>query len=421
MKKMTTEEILKTRLQTLIEALQCTFSQKVSNFTPPPLKTAFFAFLSEFDDSDGIIKKAILAVQKKFDDEFFSEDFEFKNLLVKVMILERVLAEKTIKGRGGGTVDKDFLDSQMFERIDFATNYAKTAKSLNLNFVDRNALGWGFSGGKGKFTKNSFQLVEKYSQILENSTRLKKLAEKIGHHSQSQGRIRINSERPAVSYCGIYNSDNIQTILPSELALNSNPNLQLEFLRKFADKQLLCYKPSPDKSAADGNKKDKGPVIICLDTSGSMHGIPEAIAKAITLGVVKSAASENREILIISFSTSFETMRINQLENADKMEILIDFLSSSFHGGTDISSALEHALLSAREKLSSADVLVISDFVSQDFSQNCSKKILDAKKRGTRFFAVSMGDRGNNNILKFMDETEVVQTNKKQVNFELWS
>lgn len=428
--KMTTEDILNSRLKTLENDFQQRFGEKDEAIS-------FINSLKKLSDKNGTLQEIELkgrfgrllkVIEKRFSnvlkelsgDKSSNSDKKLLSALIKVMALERILSADSMRGRGKGSLDDTFLDAQMFESVDAAFSYAKTAKSFELENVERESLGWGFGGnGKGTFSKDSFYLVQKYSKILEKSQKLSELAEKIGRHSKTKSdRIKADGNKPSVSYDGIYNSDNIRTILPSELALSTDPRTRTEFLRRLADRQVLCYKPAPDKSAADGNDKDKGPVIICLDTSGSMHGLPEAISKAMTLGIVKIAAKEKRKVLIISFSVTFETFVINKIEKTSEMSKFIDFLSSSFHGGTDIASAIDHALSLTKGGLASADVLIISDFVSQPLSNNTVKTIELAKRKGTRFFALSMGNRGNNQILKLMNETEIVSKNWESINLE---
>jgi len=381
-----------------------TFSDSMKSGEESGIKTGKFSGLLETLKSNLRGNKFIL-------------EFEFSSVMIQIMALERILAAELRRRLGGqySTDDKTALgsmDSQLLDRLESSTAYMRTLDSMGLESVDRKALGWG--AGKtvtGSFTKSAFDLVERYMGILERNQRLKALSEKIGRHSKTRSKatMKADGQKPAVSYDGIYNSDNLKTILPSELALYADKRTRTEFLRRLSDRQVLCYRPAPDRSAADGNDKDKGPVIICLDTSGSMHGIPEAVSKAATLAIIGWASKEKRETLIISFSVKFEVLRISHPEKESEMKKIVDFLSSSFHGGTDIGQALSFAISeTAGRKLKNADILTISDFVSSDLPAQTVREIKAAKKRGTRFFAVSMGDRGRTSILMNMDETLVL-------------
>lgn len=356
-------------------------------------------------------------MKRNFRGNKFILEFEFSSVEIQIMTLERILAAQFRKRLSDKKEDdiyggESILDTKICERVESAVAYMRTLGAIGIDEVDRNSLGWGAGiASQGSFTKGTFEFVERYTKLIEKNERLKYLAEKIGRHSAKgmQTRMKADGTKPAISYDGIYNSDNLKTILPTELALYTDKRTRTEFLRRLSDRQVLCYKPAPDKSAADGNNKDKGPVIICLDTSGSMHGIPEAISKATALSVIKNAAKEKRETLIISFSVTFEVLRIKRAETAEELHKIVEFLASSFHGGTDIGSALAFAISATGDKvLRNADVLTISDFVSSDLSAQTIQKIRDAKKSGTRFYAMSIGDRGRTSILTKMDETIIL-------------
>lgn len=82
-------------------------------------------------------------------------------------------------------------------------------------------------------------------------------------------------------------------------------------------------------------------MFVCIDTSGSMNGAPETVAKAVALFMATKAKEQKRPCYLINFSTNIDTLDFS----ADVgMESLMRFLQMSFHGGTDVTPALEHAL-----------------------------------------------------------------------------
>lgn len=412
--------------KTLIARLETLRNDFLQRFGETEENERFIEELREFSDSvKGGEEKEIRtakfsglleSMKKNFLGNKFILEFEFSSVVIQIMTLERILAaqfRKRLSDRTdeGGFGAAESLDTKIYDRVESAVAYMRTLKAIGIDEVERESLGWGAgSAVTGSFTKGTFEFVERYQKLIEKNARLKSLSERIGRHSArgSQTRMKADGSRPAISYDGIYNSDNLKTILPTELALYTDRRTRTEFLRRLSDRQVLCYRPAPDRSAADGSDRDKGPIIICLDTSGSMHGIPEAVSKATALSIIKNAAKENRETLIVSFSVTFEVLRIKRAETAEELHKIISFLSSSFHGGTDIGSALEFAISAAGEKpLRNADVLTISDFVSSDLNAQTVRKIREAKRNGTRFFALSIGDRGRTSILTKMDETVI--------------
>ena len=155
----------------------------------------------------------------------------------------------------------------------------------------------------------------------------------------------INSREEII---GIKLSKDLEFVLPSELALLSDPETEILFDLKFIESNLMCFEmqglqPYKDMIEQDAEVSDdsKGPMILCIDTSGSMNGTPEYIAKAIALYFATQSMKEKRKCFLINFSTSIETL---ELTNENGLKNIIDFLNMSFHGGTDVGPALSYAL-----------------------------------------------------------------------------
>ena len=126
---------------------------------------------------------------------------------------------------------------------------------------------------------------------------------------------------------------------------------------KFEDKRLKS------------KELDKGPFIICVDTSGSMHGTPELVAKTLCFAILKIAIQENRKCYLISFSTSIETLNLSDFKNS--MEKLLQFLAMSFHGGTDATPAVQESLkmLQTKDYEKKSWYNILSNCICQIFYQ----------------------------------------------------
>ena len=170
-------------------------------------------------------------------------------------------------------------------------------------------------------------------------------------------------------------------MVPSELALLCHPILKTLWHAKRAERLLLLYqhrskydcgqknegveekKASLNKQGRKGKSGlGRGPIIICLDTSGSMHGEPEHIAKSTVLEALKIAHREQRPCHLFSFSgPSQVTLHELDLSQGGLIELL-KFLRHSFHGGTDITHALQLALRKQETgDWEKADILLVSD------------------------------------------------------------
>jgi uncharacterized protein with von Willebrand factor type A (vWA) domain len=194
------------------------------------------------------------------------------------------------------------------------------------------------------------------------------------------------------------------------------------FYKKFAEKKLqtfeyqskiLSWEEEEIKNKRQKEKEEtKGPFIICVDTSGSMHGTPETIAKTLCFALLKMAVRDNRKCYLISFSTAIETLNLTDLKN--NLDKLIKFLSMSFNGGTDAAPAMHEALeMLETEDYKKADVIMVSDFVMPGFDEQTKNKIITAKENETKFHSMVIGESGNKNTIKEFDSNWVYNTNNK--------
>lgn len=194
----------------------------------------------------------------------------------------------------------------------------------------------------------------------------------------------INSREEIV---GVYLGKDIEHALPQEIALLSDDDTSVLFDMKFVEGRLMCLEMEGTQSrahdveeeiTAEVEEEEKlGPVIICIDTSGSMQGAPETIAKAVTLYMATRAMSQQRDCYLINFSTGIETL---DLSGQIGMAKVMAFLRRSFHGGTDAGPALTHALgMMSKEKYEQSDLLIISDFIMASLPESLAEKISGAK------------------------------------------
>lgn len=313
-------------------------------------------------------------------------------------------------------------------------------ESLLMPFIKNLGQLWDLS--EGTFETSGFEILDTYAKLLENDESLKELADLLGKQSRAQisyekelrDKVVIKSSwQPKHAYKGEINglrySNDISAVLPSELSLMNNPAANKLFQLKFAQKQLLSYdyqrmeeeqEESKEKEETTVEKKEpKGPIIICVDTSGSMHGTPENIAKTITFALSKIAIEEERKCYLISFSTSIETLDLTNF-SANPIGKLVQFLRMSFHGGTDATPALKHAVkMLSENEWKNADVLMISDFVMQTLDNDIKTQIESAQKDNTNFHSLVIGSSGNNAAINCFNHNWVYDVNNPQANRHL--
>ncbi len=314
-----------------------------------------------------------------------------------------------------------FLTS-LFEKI----NTFRKIEKLLTPFISNVGKLWDLS--ITQFRDYGFEVLQAFADMLQKDEALQELANILGRHTREEAKfekemrekIIISNEwkahpSPRGMIEGITYSNDISNVLPSELALWKHPLTKPLFQLKFIKKELFCFKytlKTKEKvvatelyEASVAKKEEKGPIIICVDTSGSMSGTPENIAKTIVFALAKIAIEEKRLCYLISFSSSIETMELTNWKDFNAIERLVDFLRMSFNGGTDASPALEHSVgLLQKENWKYADVLMMSDFVMDSLEVKIEEAIEAEKKKGTRFFSLVVGRSGNNSVIECFNE-----------------
>lgn len=269
--------------------------------------------------------------------------------------------------------------------------------------------GWDLS--KGTLKQSDVSKLREWVEYLKNNQEIKDLcdllgkihsAEKILEKESVEILVNLPNALPDINsreeLSGVCFGNSLGSVVPQEFALLRNPSTEMLFYKKFAEAQLLSFdmmgyaddtKEKVEEVEKEG-EEEKGPMILCVDTSGSMTGMPESIAKAIVFTMAARARSQHRACKLVSFSTDIFTMDLDE-----KMGVgdLIRFLEFSFSGGTDATPALRHALAEMKKKqFKKADVLMISDFLMSTLPKNDEEGVLNQKKRGNAFYSLCIGN-----------------------------
>jgi uncharacterized protein with von Willebrand factor type A (vWA) domain len=296
-----------------------------------------------------------------------------------------------------------------------------------------NELGRLWDMSKGNWQKANLDILKRYAELLKKDKSLKDLAEMLGKMRQAEkefeeeifSNISLKHEWKAEHACkadliGIRESDDLSSLLPSETALLSDETMQSVFFKKFAEKKLQTFEYQAkvlsfkEEEFQDKRQKEKeeaqGPFIICVDTSGSMHGTPETVAKTLCFAILKIAIRDNRKCYLISFSTGIETLNLTDLKNS--LDKIIQFLSMSFSGGTDATPAMREAIsMLSTADYKKADVIMLSDFVMSAFDKTTQEQIVKAKENKTKFHSLVVGNSKNPATIADFDNNWFYDTN----------
>lgn len=205
---------------------------------------------------------------------------------------------------------------------------------------------------------------------------------------------------------GLHFASQISNILPQELMLINDKDFNILFDMKYAENRLLSFEKEGFESVIEKKEmltkdKQKGPIILCIDTSSSMfsriNGVkPAVVAKAVTLFLTKRARQQGRDCLLINFSETFSTL---DLSGKNGTLGLLDFLSSDFNGGTDSIPAFKYALKKCQnENYKAADILMISDFIFAPHIMKHLKEIMKNKDKQIKCNALYVGNLSPDNL-----------------------
>lgn len=278
------------------------------------------------------------------------------------------------------------------------------------------ALGWGDEIGQAQ---NVGGAKEK-SELARRLVRDKKLMQ-VALMAGRMVSIALKKQATKTRYArteiyGVEVGDDLSRVLPSEMALLSDPDLEDLFYSKYAEKKLEQYEISGKE------KEAKGPIFMWIDSSGSMHGQPEMWSKAVALALAAVARKQKRPMGVGMFTTQvhkpkwFWPDRINPVE-------LSQMIDTFHNGGTAFEPPLQDTFdVIEKKDFKKADIVFVTDGEC-DISPQFEKKFNEMRKqRGVSVYGVLIGTWGNGEILKkFSDEVVVLRNlEEEEAAFEIF-
>jgi uncharacterized protein with von Willebrand factor type A (vWA) domain len=173
---------------------------------------------------------------------------------------------------------------------------------------------------------------------------------------------------------------------------------------------LVDWRPDPlarprgSSAAAEPEALERGPMILCLDTSGSMRGAPEQIAKAVVIAALRVAHESQRGCRLIAFGGPGELIEAELGRGAAGLQVLMDLMGQAFDGGTDLQTPIERAIEQVHEaRWRSADLLIVSDGEFGCQAQTLARLDEARERFGLRVQGVLVGDRETLGLLEVCD------------------
>jgi len=301
-----------------------------------------------------------------------------------------------------------------------------------------------------RLQKQLCELSEKksYRELLKRLGRMRELDQEALARRVSVEETRLEylkelSDERREELVGVKAGDELARLLPSELSLlgeldeggQGGPEeaelLELLFYQRLSEKSLQVYELSGFEERARREQREvelelpsvtRGPYILCVDSSASMRGEQEQLAKCLALNLASRALREGRACYLLQFSDHHVGIDLTKEGGA---AALMNFITMSFSGGTDLDSSLEciHELINEQEgSYQSADLLVISDFEIPEPSRENLREMRRLQGRGVRYYGVATKDRfGSMDFTQRLDQLWVLRSGSELCLEELFA
>ncbi|MBW1878944.1 MAG: VWA domain-containing protein [Deltaproteobacteria bacterium] len=251
-------------------------------------------------------------------------------------------------------------------------------------------VGWSFA--PSQLHASLLENLDKLTLLIQQLENLDALADLLGRMEDpsDDDDLPLGGSEEVV---GIRLGGDVANALPSELALLSDPETEDLFYQRLIEHRLISLELEGAGMDGVGGWERRGPIIACIDTSGSMEGWAEMAAKALVLALCRRVLPQGRPVHLILFSGPRDQVELRLRKGLGGLEELLGFLSLGFHGGTDFDRPLTRAmeLLEERELLR-ADVLVVTDGLARA-GPGMVEAVQEAREgRGVRVWSVILGD-----------------------------
>ena len=282
--------------------------------------------------------------------------------------------------------DELIEDDELVSEVSTTMGSTLTETGKQVQEVSELCEAWGL--GTGENCQVAFQNKKDAIERIRRSSKLHKLTDLVGKFKESAiVEQKKKAKHGAVEIKGVTTGDKIQDTLPSDRMNLCNDITKGDFYRRMSEHGLLQYSKESNK------QKNKGPIIVCVDTSGSMQGDEEIWSKALTVGILEVAQMQKRDFACIIYSSYADKPIVIKKDEIAPQKI-IDCAERFHNGGTSFEAPLNEALELIKDStFKNADIVFITDgdcYVSDNFSRKF-KQIKEDKDFKTLGVLVNMG------------------------------
>lgn len=259
---------------------------------------------------------------------------------------------------------------------------------------------WALMGGR--WNALEFERLHRITKLQAKYPVLPTIANRMGRIADKDGAQRIGTtsgrnekmEHTSKSdIAGISLGRELSSLLPSEMAQFLDNETEDVFLQKYVTSHLQTFSHQSKvvnaaRSLQTQSARHKGPIVVCVDTSGSMMGEPFQVSLSLMMRLAEMSEQENRPCFLIAFST--QAHPIDVLKDRPK---LLQFFTRKASGNTDACRMLNSLfqLLNSNTDYVCADILWITDFRIPIPPATYLQQMEQLRQSGTHFYGLQIG------------------------------
>lgn len=259
-----------------------------------------------------------------------SSDFQTTRLKTTLSISGSDLAVQTLAEEYAKLIANDKAGKPKQPSLLQAVGLAKDKLTTKLDELEEyvNAMGIGGDGGLDDGKLNLLEVQKSFEKV-KNSPRLRRILDLAGRYRRvAQGKQRQKVIHGYDDLIGLTLDETTERLIDEEMMALCDEEMGDQAMMRLLDKEMLAY----DYRGIE--RVGKGPIIVCVDESGSMGGEPVSNAKAFALAMAWVAKHQKRYCCLIGYAGGTTgTVCVLQPGKWDE-EKLMFWLEHFYSGGT---------------------------------------------------------------------------------------
>lgn len=286
--------------------------------------------------------------------------------------------------------------STMSQIIEKANQEIKKQKE-DLNSL----LGGGAGSGEVEMKKLPLNEQLKLASVLRDSEDVREIAEWAGQFKAIARKKQKVKHTESVDRSGMTLGNDIERLLAQELGQFVKTGTKLDFLRRFSEGQTMMFSPEGKETLA------KGPIVMCLDESGSMAKIINQ-AKGFCLAIAMIAKKQGRDFCLIPFSNRTGEKLVCE-KGKVTTEHIISLASNFLGGGTHYMPPLNEAVkyIQNNKRFKKADIIFVTDGDPSDtgaLNKGLPNFIQQKQKFAINIMSLLIGGTSSEYVERFSDK-----------------